>query len=246
MRRLQGKIALVTGAARGIGEAIARSLVADGATCWLTDIDDARGTAVAAALGERARYLRLDVREEADWQRAMDDVLADCGASTCWSTTPESPASRPASSRTTRSTPRSTIGTRCTGTNLDGVFLGCKHAIRAMRRNAGGASIINISSRSGLVGIPRAAAYASSKAAVRNHTKIGRALLRGAGPADPLQLDPSRGDPDADVGADAGHRARARGANAPRSCATRRCSASARPTRSRPSPCCSPRTRRPT
>ena len=55
-------------------------------------------------------------------------------------------------------------------TNLDGTFLGCKHAIRAMR-DAGEGSIINISSRSGLVGIPAAAAYASSKAAVRNHSK---------------------------------------------------------------------------
>lgn len=55
-------------------------------------------------------------------------------------------------------------------TNLDGVFLGCKYAIKAMRPNKAG-SIINISSRSGLVGIPGAAAYASSKAAVRNHTK---------------------------------------------------------------------------
>ena len=55
-------------------------------------------------------------------------------------------------------------------TNLDGVFLGCKHAIRAMRSQGTG-SIINISSRSGLVGIPAAAAYAASKAAVRNHTK---------------------------------------------------------------------------
>jgi 3(or 17)beta-hydroxysteroid dehydrogenase len=58
-------------------------------------------------------------------------------------------------------------------TNLDGVFLGCKHAIRTMRRAAprGGGAIVNISSRSGLVGVPAAAAYASSKAAVRNHTK---------------------------------------------------------------------------
>ena len=56
-------------------------------------------------------------------------------------------------------------------TNLDGVFLGCKHAIRVMRRTRSAGSIVNISSRSGLVGIPGAAAYASSKAAVRNHTK---------------------------------------------------------------------------
>jgi NAD(P)-dependent dehydrogenase (short-subunit alcohol dehydrogenase family) len=59
-------------------------------------------------------------------------------------------------------------------TNLDGVFLGCKHALRAMRAarplGAGG-SIVNVSSRSGLVGVPRAAAYAASKAAVRNHSK---------------------------------------------------------------------------
>src|SRR6185312_7696568 len=55
-------------------------------------------------------------------------------------------------------------------TNLDGVFLGCKYAIRAMRAGGSG-SIINISSRSGLVGIPAAAAYAASKAAVRNHSK---------------------------------------------------------------------------
>ena len=55
-------------------------------------------------------------------------------------------------------------------TNLDGVFLGCKYAIKAMKPNGIG-SIINISSRSGLVGIPNACAYASSKAAIRNHTK---------------------------------------------------------------------------
>ena len=64
-------------------------------------------------------------------------------------------------------------GWRCVHrTNLEGVFLGCREAIRAMRPTRAG-SIINISSRSGLVGIPAAAAYASSKAAVRNHTKSG-------------------------------------------------------------------------
>lgn len=55
--------------------------------------------------------------------------------------------------------------------NLDGVFLGCKHGIQAMRQSKSSGSIINLSSRSGLVGIPGAAAYASSKAAIRNHTK---------------------------------------------------------------------------
>ncbi len=65
-------------------------------------------------------------------------------------------------------------------TNLDGVFLGCKHAIRAMRPNGAGA-IVNLSSRSGLVGIPAAAAYAASKAAVRNHSKSVALWCAGQG-----------------------------------------------------------------
>ena len=64
--------------------------------------------------------------------------------------------------------------------NLDGAFLGCRYGIRAMRANGAG-SIINISSRSGLVGIPAAAAYASSKAAVRNHTKSVALYCAGQG-----------------------------------------------------------------
>ena len=79
--------------------------------------------------------------------------------------------------------------------NLDGTFLGCKLAIRAMRAAKRGA-IVNISSRSGLVGIPGAAAYASSKAAVRNHSK-SVALWCRTGLNIPLQLGPSGGDHDA-------------------------------------------------
>ena len=67
-------------------------------------------------------------------------------------------------------TPASPTGARSTAVNLDGTFLGCRYAIGAMKAEGAG-SIINISSRSGLVGIPLAAAYASSKAAIRNHSK---------------------------------------------------------------------------
>ena len=158
MPRLEGKVALVTGAARGIGEAIARAFIAEDATVILTDIQDGAGCQ------------KLDVREEADWIRCVDaivqkhgklDVLVNNAGITGLEGdfVPHDPEH--ASLEDWHSV---------LATNLDGVFLGCKHAIRAMRSQGTG-SIINISSRSGLVGIPGAAAYAASKAAVRNHTK---------------------------------------------------------------------------
>ncbi len=170
MPRLSGKIALVTGAARGIGEAIADAFITEGARVVLTDIAEEAGHAAAARLGPQAAFARLDIREEADWTRVTDDTLERYGrldivVNNAGITgfenglVPHDPEN--ASLADWREVHR---------TNLDGVFLGCKHAIRAMRRTGEGA-IINISSRSGVVGIPGAAAYASSKAAVRNHTK---------------------------------------------------------------------------
>jgi NAD(P)-dependent dehydrogenase (short-subunit alcohol dehydrogenase family) len=171
MKRLEGKTALVTGAARGIGAAIATAFVENGAFVYLSDINDPLGRELAAALGSQARYLPLDVREECQWQAAMAQIIAERASLNvlvnnagitgfedgCYVHDPEHVALDDwhAVHRT----------------NLDGVFLGCKHAIQAMRQSASAGSIINISSRSGLVGIPGAAAYASSKAAVRNHTK---------------------------------------------------------------------------
>jgi NAD(P)-dependent dehydrogenase (short-subunit alcohol dehydrogenase family) len=165
-----GPVALVTGAARGIGEAIARAFVEDDAFVYVTDIDDELGTRVARSLGTKASYCHLDVREEADWERVTSLVLNEKGkldvvVNNAGITGFEHGASvhdpEHASLDSWREVHR---------TNLDGVFLGCKYAIKSMRGNAAG-SIINISSRSGLVGIPSAAAYASSKAGVRNHTK---------------------------------------------------------------------------
>jgi NAD(P)-dependent dehydrogenase (short-subunit alcohol dehydrogenase family) len=170
MQRLKEKTALVTGAARGIGEAIAHAFVREGAMVMLTDIRDEEGARVAGSLGGAAGYRRLDVREEADWEAAVEealnrwgrlDVVVNNAGITGFEEeiAPHDPEN--ASLEAWRAVHR---------TNLDGVFLGCRYAIRAMRPRGTG-SIINISSRSGLVGIPGAAAYASSKAAVRNHTK---------------------------------------------------------------------------
>jgi NAD(P)-dependent dehydrogenase (short-subunit alcohol dehydrogenase family) len=168
--RLNSRIAVVTGAAQGIGAAIARLFVQEGCFVYVTDINDELGKIVANSLGDLASYLRLDVRCEEDWQRVMTQVLKERGS---WSVLVNNAGITGFEQGAVRHDPehaRLEDWRSVHQTNLDGVFLGCKYAIRAMRETGAG-SIINISSRSGLVGIPGAAAYASSKAAVRNHTK---------------------------------------------------------------------------
>ena len=164
MPRLTDKICVVTGAARGIGLAIAAGFRREGAHVVITDIDDATGSTAASELG--CRFERLDVREEADWTRlarlvpTADAVVNNAGV-TGFEHGMVAHDPEHASLADWRAVHR---------VNLDGTFLGCRYAIAAMR-DAGTGSIINISSRSGLVGIPGAAAYAASKAAIRNHSK---------------------------------------------------------------------------
>ncbi len=164
MKRLVNKTALITGAARGIGAAIAKAFSQEGASVIVTDIDDDAGETTAAAIG--ARYLHLDVSSEANWQAVEAaiptlDVLVNNAGITGFEDGPM--AHDPA-------TVSLDEWHRVHAVNLDGTLLGCQYAIRAMRAAKTG-SIINISSRSGLVGIPGAAAYASSKAAILNHTR---------------------------------------------------------------------------
>lgn len=164
MQRLNGKICVVTGAARGIGRAIAAGFHAEGAVVIVTDVDEHAGLATAKDIG--CRFEKLDVREEADWARLANAVpVADVVVNNAGVTGFEGGAvahdPEHASLADWQAVHR---------VNLDGTFLGCRYAIGAMKEKGAG-SIINISSRSGLVGIPRAAAYASSKAAIRNHSK---------------------------------------------------------------------------
>lgn len=165
MSRLAGKTSLVTGAARGIGEAIAKAFASEGAHVIVTDIDTDQGEAVADAIG--GTFLPLDVSSEADWDNVARrfpilDILVNNAGITGFEEQP-TPSHDPEHAQLSDWRAVHAV-------NLDGTFLGCRYAIRAMRAKGAG-SIINISSRSGVVGVPMAAAYASSKAAIRNHTK---------------------------------------------------------------------------
>ncbi len=170
MPRVEGKIALITGAARGIGQAIAELLAKEGATVILSDINDVLGHEVEKKIAGKAEYLHLDVAREEEWKTVsehienkygrLDIVINNAGITGFLETAgPHDPEMLDMAS-----------WHKVHATNLDGVALGCKYGIRLMK-NAPRASIVNISSRSGLVGIPAAAAYAASKAAVRNHSK---------------------------------------------------------------------------
>lgn len=164
MLKLTNKVAVVTGAARGIGHAIASLFHREGAHVILTDIDAQAGAAAAAQIG--CRFEPLDVQCEADWHRLASlvpaiDILVNNAGITGFEQGAVAHDPEHASLADWRAVH---------AVNLDGTFLGCRYAIGAMKEKGTGA-IVNISSRSGLVGIPLAAAYASSKAAIRNHSK---------------------------------------------------------------------------
>ena len=168
--RLEGKVALVTGAAKGIGESIVKHFAAEGAFVYVTDIDQENGQKVASFIGQSAVFALLDVREEHAWQELTDKIIKKHGRLDTVVNNAGITGFEDGFAQHDPENATLDIWRKVHETNLDGVFLGCKYAIRAMRVTGQG-SIINISSRSGLVGIPSAAAYASSKAAVRNHTK---------------------------------------------------------------------------
>ncbi|MBZ5857708.1 SDR family oxidoreductase [Flavihumibacter profundi] len=171
MKRLQNKVALVTGAAQGIGAAIARELLCNGAVVFLSDIDHERGVETVNTLGKNSYYLKLDVRMERCWENALAAIKSSTGqldilVNNAGVTGYHLPLGA-------QNPEEATLDSwlQVHQTNLTGTFLGCKYGIAAMKENKTHSAIINISSRSGIVGIPHAAAYASSKAAIRNHTK---------------------------------------------------------------------------
>ncbi len=165
--RLAGKVALITGAARGQGAVEARLFAKEGASVVLTDIRDDEGEKVAAEiseLGGKAHYMRQDVTEEREWVVAVARTVELFGGLHVLINN--------AGIFVTTIIEDTTVEEwdRIMDINARGVFLGIKHAIPAMRESGGG-SIVNISSTAGLVGNAREGAYTASKGAVRLMTK---------------------------------------------------------------------------
>jgi 3alpha(or 20beta)-hydroxysteroid dehydrogenase len=172
--RLAGKVALVTGAAQGMGASHAAVFVEEGASVVIGDVQDDAATALAERLGERAAAVHLDVTDEGSWTDAvavaertfggLDVLVANAGI---------------VRSNPIESTPlaefRSVIDV-----NLIGVFLGMRSVVPAMRRRGGG-SIVNIASIDGFVALPNVASYNASKFGVRGLTKTGAVELGAAG-----------------------------------------------------------------
>lgn len=171
MARLKGRIALVSGALRGIGRAIAECLASDGATVIVTDLDASDSAAVTEALSQMpgSAYIRLDATQESEWQAARDEVgkrfgrldilVNNVGADLTGKVQDlELPAWR-----------------RLMALNLDSVFLGTKIFQPLLARTGEttpyGSNIINISSIMGIVGMGDVSAYNASKGAVRLFTK---------------------------------------------------------------------------
>lgn len=161
--RVQGKVALVTGGADGIGKAIATLLVKEGAKVVIADVNEEVGNKTAAELG--GVFHKLDVSSEEAWQQVMEAVKKEFGHLNILVN------NAGILGKGVQDPEHSTLQEwhLLHKINLDSVFLGCKYAIPLMKEKGG--SIVNMSSRSGVVGIPTAVGYASSKAAIRNHTK---------------------------------------------------------------------------
>jgi 3alpha(or 20beta)-hydroxysteroid dehydrogenase len=170
--RLDGKVALVTGAARGQGEAEARLFARAGACVVLADLLDEPGEVVAAEIGDAARYVHHDVGDEASWADAIGTAMSEFGRLDVLVNN----AGIGIASRLERQTLENFE--TMVRVNLYGVFNGMRAAIAPMRESGGG-SIVNISSSAGLRGTPGFGAYGATKWAVRGITKTA-ALELGA------------------------------------------------------------------
>ena len=170
--RLQGKVAVVTGAARGVGFATAQRFCQEGATVLMTDINSEQGEAAAAQIG--ARFMLLDVAQEADWQRCAALIVEDYGKLDIL-------VNNAAILRASDILQESLQQWRqVMAVNADSVFMAIHHLLPIITTSGAG-SIINMSSSSALLGMPHFCAYTAAKAAVRNLTMSTAVLCKQQG-----------------------------------------------------------------
>lgn len=166
MTDLTGKVALVTGAARGQGAAEAILFAERGAKVMVCDVLDDEGKKLAAEIGDSAAYMRLDVTKEQDWEAAVAATVKKFGKLNVLVNNAGIITVPKVLAETSTADYQKVIDV-----NQLGVFMGMRSVAGAMK-DAGGGSIINISSIDGLVGMYGAAAYVASKFAVRGMTKV--------------------------------------------------------------------------
>ena len=164
MGRLDDRVAIVTGGARGTGEAIVRRFVAEGAKVLVVDLLVDRGTALTTELGERAAFFQADVTSESDWAAAADDVIARWGRLDVLVNNAAILHLCPID--------RTEVVDfeRVLRINTVGPFIGIKACLSALRD--GGGSIVNVGSTDSISGVPTTGAYTASKFALRGLTKV--------------------------------------------------------------------------
>ena len=179
MNRVKDKVALITGGASGIGRECARLLAKEGAKVVVTDINKDGGKKVAGEIngnGGDAIFLEHDVSQEEDWKRVIEQTLQKFGKLDVLVNN----AGVGLGAKDNVETISLKDWRWLMSINLDGVFLGTKYGIEAMKKSGGG-SIINISSIEGIIGDPGLAAYCASKGGVRIFTKSAALSCAKAG-----------------------------------------------------------------
>lgn len=164
MGRVQDKVAIITGGARGIGAAYARLLIAEGARVVIGDVLDAQGEALAVELGDKAAYVHLDVTQAEDWHSAVTFAVKTFGGLNILVNNAGIASGAPITEF------KLEVWRKTLDINLTGTFLGMQAVIPEIGKAQGG-SIINISSVEGLRGSAGLHAYVASKFAVRGLTK---------------------------------------------------------------------------
>ncbi len=170
--RLDGKIAIVTGGAQGIGEAIVATFLREGARVIISDINEAAGQATAETAGANAEFMQHDVASEDDWRRVMGETVTQYGGLDILVNNAAITGDGVGGQDGPVADPENTTIENWRAihrVNADGPFLGCKHAIPAMR-DSGGGSIVNISSGGALIPSPMNTPYGAAKSGLRNLT----------------------------------------------------------------------------